>query len=55
MSKHNKHNLDKNIVLRLPEPMLNDFKDVCFKNYKTVSESIRDLIQRYIKEDKKNG
>lgn len=50
----NKHNLDKTILVRLPEPLLNEFKQACYANYKSISEAIRDMIQEYIKSEHKN-
>jgi len=47
-----KCNADKNVVFRSPVPLLKEFKEACNKNYKTTSESLRDLMQRYIKENK---
>lgn len=46
-----KHNADQNVVVRTPLPLLAKFKDACNKNYKTVSEAVRDLMQRYIQEN----
>jgi metal-responsive CopG/Arc/MetJ family transcriptional regulator len=43
---------DQTIVVRVPKPLVADFKETCEKNYKTMSEAIRDLIQIYIKENK---
>jgi metal-responsive CopG/Arc/MetJ family transcriptional regulator len=45
----NKTNADKLITIRIPEPLIKEFKIVCNKNYKTMSEALRDLIQEYIK------
>lgn len=49
-----RHNLDKKLLIRIQEPLLFKFKDTCYTNYKSFSEVIRDLIQRYIKENEKN-
>ena len=47
-----KHNKDKKIIVCVPVPLLDDFKDACGVNYKSISEAIRDMMQRYIKENK---
>jgi len=40
---------DRLLNIRVPESLLEKFKDKCSENYKTMSEAIRDLIQEYIK------
>ena len=49
-----KHNFDKTVLIRLQTPVYDKFKDACYSNYKQVSEVMRELIQRYIKENEKN-
>ena len=48
-----KENSDKDLVVRVPPTLFNKFRDACNTNYKTVSEAVRDLMQRYIKENGK--
>ena len=43
--------LDKQIIVHINEKMLCNFKQICDKNYKNMSEVIRDLILRYIKDN----
>ena len=50
MSK--KVKLDKLLVVRLPAPLFDGFKDVCNSQYKTMSEAIRDFIRETIKNEK---
>ena len=45
-----KENLNKDIVIRVQPTLFNKFKNACNINYKTVSEAVRDLMQKYIKE-----
>ena len=40
---------EKVIVVRVPEKLVNQFKQVCNDDFKTMSEAIRDLIKEYIK------
>jgi Ribbon-helix-helix protein, copG family len=44
-----KENADKYLTIRIPETLMDKFKDKCAENYKTMSEALRDLIQEYIK------
>lgn len=46
----NKYNLDKRLLIRLPDAVLENFKKACYKDYKSLSEVIRGLIQQYIKD-----
>ena len=48
-----KENLEKDLVVRVPPTLFAKFKLACNENYKTASEAIRDLMQRYIKENSK--
>ena len=49
-----KENSEKDLFVRVPPSLFEKFRDVCNANYKSVSEAIRDLMQRYIKEHKKS-
>jgi metal-responsive CopG/Arc/MetJ family transcriptional regulator len=44
-----KENSDKFLTIRIPKTLFDNFRSECNKNYKTMSESLRDLIQTYIK------
>ena len=46
-----KEHADKLLNIRVPFRLFNIFKDKCNKNYKTMSEALRDLIQEYIKRE----
>ena len=45
-----KEKSNKDLVVRVPPSLFNKFKQICSKNYKTMSEAIRDFMQKYIKE-----
>ena len=45
-----KEQLDKYFNMRVPKSLWDKFRGACDKNYKTASEAIRDLMQRYVKE-----
>ena len=47
----NKEKAEKMIGIRLPESLMEKFQKVCAKNYKSMSEALRDLMQEYIKRD----
>ena len=47
----NKEKAEKMVGVRIPDSLLEKFQEKCAKNYKTMSEAIRDLIQEYIKRD----
>ena len=47
-----KEKADKDLVVRVPQSLFDRFRDCCNENYKSVSESIRDLMQEYIKKNK---
>ena len=47
-----KYNADRSVVIRIPLPMLEDFKNACNLNYQSRSEAVRELIRRYIQENK---
>jgi metal-responsive CopG/Arc/MetJ family transcriptional regulator len=40
----------KTLTIRIPATLMVRFQDKCAKNYKTMSEALRDMIQAYIKE-----
>ena len=39
---------DKNITVRVPSPLVEEFRQRAKENYKTMSEAIRDLMQEYL-------
>lgn len=41
----------KYLTIRIPESLMVKFQEKCVKKYKTMSEALRDLMQRYIKEE----
>lgn len=43
-------NKPKMVVFRVQEELYKDFVDKCEKNYKSVSEVLRDSMSQYIKE-----
>ena len=45
----NKENADKLLTIRIPKTLFGKFRSQCNKNYKTMSEALRDMIQKYIK------
>jgi len=45
-----KEKSDKYLTIRIPSSLMDKFQDKCVDNYKTMSEALRDLIQRYIKD-----
>ena len=45
-----KEKSDKHLTIRVPESLVVKFQAECNKNYKTMSEAMRDLMQKYIKE-----
>ena len=47
-----KEKFEKDMFIRVQPSLHEQFSKVCNKNYKTVSEAIRELMLRYIKEDK---
>lgn len=44
-----KKNADRNVTIRMPNTLVEKFRETCNMNYKTMSEAIRDMIQEYIK------
>jgi metal-responsive CopG/Arc/MetJ family transcriptional regulator len=42
---------NKLMNLRIPQELFEKFKAGCDKNYKTMSETLRDLIREYIKRE----
>ena len=43
-------NLDKKMVIRMPSELMDKFQEECAKEYKTMSDKIRDLVKEYLKE-----
>jgi metal-responsive CopG/Arc/MetJ family transcriptional regulator len=46
MSKENK---DKDMLVRVQPTLFDKFKEVCERNYKSISEVIREFMVEYIK------
>ncbi len=42
----------KRLTILVPETLVEQFQKKCAENYKTMSEALRDFMQKYIKEDK---
>lgn len=40
---------DKILSVRIPKPFFNKFKMICDNNFKTMSDTIRDFVREYIK------
>ena len=51
----NRIKLERKISILLPETLFSDFENTCKSEYKTISEKIRELIVKYLKEERKNG
>lgn len=49
IKKQNK--MTHNMVVRIPNEIFAKFKNKCDKDYKTMSDTIRDWIRDYIKND----
>ena len=49
MSKENK---DKDMLVRVQPSLFKQFREKCEKNYKSISEVIRDFMIEYIKDKK---
>lgn len=47
-----KEKLEKDMFVKVQPSLYDNFKKACDKNYKNVSEVIRDLMLKYIKEEK---
>ena len=45
-----KEKISKKILLSIQPSLYNEFEEKCKKNYKTVSETMRELILKYVKE-----
>lgn len=45
-----KEKSNKYLTIRIPETLMIKFRKACVANYKTMSEAVRDLVQKYIKE-----
>ena len=43
-------NLDKKMIIRMPSALMDKFHEECTKEYKTMSDKIRDLVKEYLKE-----
>jgi len=47
-----KENVTKDVVVRVQPTLFVQFQAKCKNNYKTISEVVRELMVKYIKEDK---
>lgn len=47
-----KEKFKRDIYLRVPPSLYQCFKKSCDKNYQTISSAIRELMIRYVKENK---
>jgi len=47
-----KQKLNRQLILRLQTSLLKDFQAQCDKNFKGVSEVIRDLMLQYVRDQK---
>jgi hypothetical protein len=47
-----KENVTKDVVVRVQPTLFLQFQAKCKNNYKTISEVVRELMVKYIKEDK---
>lgn len=52
---HKKEKLKKDVVLRVQPSLFKRFQKTCEKNYKTVSEVMRELMQYYIHKEMKES
>jgi len=43
---------DKKLIVAMPGKLFDDFKEVCEKEYTTMSQEVRDFMLQYIKEHK---
>lgn len=53
MYMQKKEKLDKDLVLRVHPSLFKKFQKRCSKNYKTVSEVLRDFMGQYIQHESK--
>jgi metal-responsive CopG/Arc/MetJ family transcriptional regulator len=52
MKSNNQENINKQMHILIQQSLYNEFVEKCTKNYKTTSQTIRDLIVNYLKEGK---
>ena len=46
-----KEELSKYLNIRVPRTLFEKFRAACDMNYKTISESLRDFMQKYVKDN----
>lgn len=52
MNKNNTTS-DSLLTIRLPTPLLEKFKEKCSREYKKMSEALRECIREYVNKDEK--
>ena len=50
--KNMKEKVERDIYLRVQPSLYKEFKESCDKNYQTISAAIRELMKKYIKDNK---
>lgn len=50
----NKEKTDKLVNFAMRPSMFDKFSEICDKNFKTISEGLRELVAKKIKEEEKN-
>lgn len=51
MESKDKEKATKHLTILIQPTLMHKFQMACVKNYKTMSEALRDFIQKYIKEN----
>ena len=51
MESTEKEKATKHLTILIQPTLMHKFQMACVKNYKTMSEALRDFIQKYIKEN----
>ena len=46
----NKEKATKHLTILIQPTLMHNFQVACVKNYKTMSEALRDFIQQYVKQ-----
>ena len=50
ISMENKEKATKHLTILIQPTLMHKFQIACVKNYKTMSEALRDFIQQYVKQ-----
>ena len=54
MTKNNKNNIaDRVLSVRIPARFFNKFQKLCDDNFRSMSDTMRDFVRKYIKEGNK--